>query len=81
MDASIWVKFISKNNNRLGTENIIACVTVLLSFSAMDLISGQLISLSNPIHSIPCQLVNESSVKETFKNKIMAIEIQMTDYV
>ena len=29
------------------------CLNLLLSFTAMDFISGQLISLTNPIHMIP----------------------------
>ena len=40
-DTSIWV-----------IENIV-CLTLLLSFPAMEFISGHLISLTNPIHRIP----------------------------
>ena len=34
-------------------------LTPLLSFAAVDFISGQLISLTNPIHRIPGQLENK----------------------
>ena len=35
------------------------CLTLLLSFPAMDFISGQLISLTNPQNRIPVQCVNK----------------------
>ena len=55
--ASIWVKFISKNSNTL--EKSIVYLTLLLSFLAVDFISGQLISLTNPMHRITGQFVNK----------------------
>ena len=57
MDASIWGKFISKNSNTLKIEH-----SLLLSFPAMNFISGQLISLTNPIHRILSQFVNKSQI-------------------
>ena len=39
-----------KNNNTLEIEH--SLLTLLLSFSAIDFISGQLISPTNPIHRI-----------------------------
>ena len=57
MDASIWVMFISKNSDTLEiAENNLF---ILLSFAAVDIISGQLISLTNPIHRIPGQFINK----------------------
>ena len=53
-DASIWVMFTSKNSDMFE----IAEHSLLLSFRAVGFISGQLISLTNPIHRIPCQFVN-----------------------
>ena len=53
-DTSIWVMSISKNIDTLEIEH-----SLLLSFPAMDFISGRLILLTNPIHRIPCQFVNK----------------------
>ena len=58
-DASIWVMFISKINNTLEIAEHIVSLTLLLSLAALDFISGQLISLTNPIHGILGQFVNK----------------------
>ena len=56
-DAFILVKFISKNSNMLEIKHSLLN-SPILSFPAMDFISGQLISLTNPIHRIPSQFLN-----------------------
>ena len=57
-DASFWVMFISKNGDTLEIAEH-SCLTLILSFAAVDFISGQLISLTNPIYRIPGQFVNK----------------------
>ena len=59
MDASIWVMFISKNKDTFEIAEH-SLLPVLLSFAAMGFISGQIISLTNPIHKIPGQFVNKT---------------------
>ena len=59
-DASIWVMFISKSNDTLELREHIVCLTLPLSFAAVDFISGQLISLTNPIHRIHGQFVKKT---------------------
>ena len=58
MDASIWGMFISKDRDTLE----IVRLTLLSSFPSMDFISGQLISLTNPIHRIQGQFVNKLQI-------------------
>ena len=50
---------ISKDSDTLEIAEYIVCLTLLLSFTAVDFIPGQLISLTNPIHKIPGQFVNK----------------------
>ena len=77
MDVSIWVKFISKNRNTLEIEHILLN-SLLLSFPAMDFISGQLISLTNPIHnlwdsvSLSKQTANTPLLKSPFKDLVVS---------
>ena len=59
-DASIWKKFISKNSNTLEIEHSLLNSPIIIN--AMYFISGQLISLTNPIHRIPCQYVNKPQI-------------------
>ena len=58
INTPIWVMFISKNSNTLEIEH---SLLNSLSFPAMDFISVQLISLTNPIHSILAQFVHKSN--------------------
>ena len=62
MNTSVWVKFIFNNSNMLEMEHSLVCVTLLLSFPAMDFISGQLISLTNLIHRIPGHFLNKPQI-------------------
>ena len=55
-EVSIWVMFISKDSDMRTLDN---CLKLLLTLLTMDFISGQLISLTNPIHGIPVQYVNK----------------------
>ena len=58
-DASIWVTFISENSKEIEHSLL---YSLLLSFLAVDFISGLLISLTNPIQRIPGIFFNNSSV-------------------
>ena len=59
--ASVWVMYISKNSNMLKIQH--SLLNSILTFPAMDFISGQLISLTNPFHRIPGQFVNKHEKK------------------
>ena len=56
--ASIWVMFISKNNYTLDiAEHSLFNSPIIVRRYGFH--SGQLISLTNPIHRIPGQCVNK----------------------
>ena len=57
MDFSTWVNYISKNSNTLKIDH--SLLNFLSSFPVMDLISGHVFSLTNPIYMITCLFVNK----------------------
>ena len=59
-DASNWVMFISRNRDtRTLDQSILSRINSPIIIPSMDFISGQPISLTNPIHRIPVQCVNK----------------------
>ena len=59
-DASVWVTSISKNSDTLEiAEPRLLNSPIIIPRYGFHFSSGQLISLTNPIHRIPGQFVNK----------------------